>query len=37
MKSVLLVDDSATMLMSLKGSLEISGFRVETAPDGCAG
>ena len=34
MKSVLLVDDSATMLMSLKGSLEISGFRVETAPDG---
>ena len=36
MKSVLLVDDSATMLMSLKGSLEISGFRVETAPDGAA-
>ena len=36
MKSVLLVDDSATMLMSLKGSLEISGFRVETAPDSAA-
>ena len=33
---ILLVDDSATMLMSLKGSLEISGFRVETAPDGAA-
>ncbi|MDQ5898507.1 MAG: hypothetical protein RLZZ592_1236 [Pseudomonadota bacterium] len=36
MKSVLLVDDSTTMLMSLKGTLEISGFRVETAPDGAA-
>ncbi|MGC4080182.1 MAG: response regulator [Rubrivivax sp.] len=34
MKSVFLVDDSATMLMSLKGTLEISGFRVETATDG---
>ena len=27
MKSVFLVDDSATMLMSLKGTLEISGFQ----------
>ena len=33
-KSVFLVDDSATMLMSLKGTLEISGFKVETASDG---
>ena len=34
MKSVLLVDDSATMVMSLKGTLEISGFKVDTAGDG---
>ena len=34
MKHVLLVDDSATMLMSLRGTLEISGFKVETAGDG---
>jgi two-component system chemotaxis response regulator CheY len=34
MKSVFLVDDSATMLMSLKSSLEISGFKVDTAGDG---
>lgn len=34
MKSVFLVDDSATMLMSLKGTLEISGFKVDTAGDG---
>jgi two-component system chemotaxis response regulator CheY len=34
MKSVFLVDDSATMLMSLKGTLEISGFQVTTAADG---
>jgi two-component system chemotaxis response regulator CheY len=34
MKSVFLVDDSATMLMSLKSTLEISGFKVDTAPDG---
>ena len=34
MKSVFLVDDSATMLMSLKGTLEISGYKVETAGDG---
>jgi two-component system, chemotaxis family, chemotaxis protein CheY len=34
MKRVFLVDDSATMLMSLKGTLEISGYKVDTAPDG---
>jgi two-component system chemotaxis response regulator CheY len=34
MKSVFLVDDSATMVMSLKSALEISGFSVETAADG---
>lgn len=34
MKSIFLVDDSATMLMSLKGTLEISGFKVDTAGDG---
>ena len=36
MKSVFLVDDSATMLMSLKGTLEMSGFKVDTAGDGQA-
>ncbi|WP_290871709.1 response regulator [Aquabacterium sp.] len=34
MKTIFLVDDSLTMLMSLKSSLEISGFKVETASDG---
>jgi two-component system chemotaxis response regulator CheY len=34
MKTIFLVDDSATMVMSLKSSLEISGFKVETAADG---
>ena len=34
MKSVFLVDDSSTMLMSLKSTLEISGFKVDTACDG---
>ncbi len=34
MKSVFIVDDSTTMLMSLKSTLEISGFKVETASDG---
>ena len=34
MKSVFLVDDSATMLMSLKGTLEIAGWKTDTAPDG---
>ena len=33
-KTIMIIDDSATMLMSLKGTLEISGFKVETAPDG---
>lgn len=33
-KMVLLVDDSTTMLMSLKTSLEMHGFAVETATDG---
>lgn len=34
MKTILLIDDSATMLMSLQASLKISGFQVETASDG---
>lgn len=34
MKSILVVDDSATMVMSVKGTLEIAGFQVETAADG---
>ncbi|TDP81278.1 two-component system chemotaxis response regulator CheY [Aquabacterium commune] len=34
MKTVLLVDDSATMLMSMKAGLEISGYRVAVAHDG---
>jgi two-component system chemotaxis response regulator CheY len=34
MKTVFVVDDSVTMLMSLQSSLEISGFKVETAGDG---
>jgi len=33
-KQVFIVDDSSTMLMSLKSTLEISGFKVETANDG---
>lgn len=33
-KTILLVDDSATMLMSLSNSLKISGLTVETAGDG---
>ena len=33
-KRILVVDDSATMLMSLRGSLEMSGFKVDTAIDG---
>jgi len=36
MKTVLVVDDSAVMLMSLKQTLEIAGFKVETAGDGQA-
>jgi two-component system chemotaxis response regulator CheY len=34
MKHLLIVDDSATMLMSLKSALEIAGFQVTTAGDG---
>lgn len=33
-KTILLVDDSVTMLMSVKNNLEINGFKVETAEDG---
>jgi len=33
-KTILIVDDSATMIMSLKANLEMSGFKVETAGDG---
>lgn len=33
-KTILVVDDAATMVMSLKASLEIGGFKVETANDG---
>lgn len=33
-KTILIVDDSSTMLMSLKNSLEISGFAVLAAADG---
>jgi two-component system, chemotaxis family, chemotaxis protein CheY len=33
-KTILIVDDSATMLMSVKSNLEIAGFKVETAEDG---
>jgi two-component system chemotaxis response regulator CheY len=33
-KTILIVDDSATMLMSVKGTLEMAGYKVETAEDG---
>jgi two-component system, chemotaxis family, chemotaxis protein CheY len=33
-KSIFLVDDSTTMLMSVRSNLEIAGFKVETAEDG---
>ncbi|MEF8700508.1 MAG: response regulator [Candidatus Accumulibacter sp. UW26] len=33
-KLIFIVDDSATMVMSVKNSLEIAGFKVETAADG---
>ncbi len=33
-KTIMIVDDSSTMLMSLKNSLEIAGFQVLTASDG---
>jgi two-component system chemotaxis response regulator CheY len=34
MTTIFIVDDSATMVMTLKSTLEISGFKVETATDG---
>jgi two-component system chemotaxis response regulator CheY len=34
MKTIFLIDDSATMMMSVKTTLEISGYKVETAADG---
>lgn len=33
-KTIFVVDDSATMLMSVKQTLEMGGFKVETAKDG---
>ena len=33
-KKIFIVDDSATMLMSVKGNLEMNGFEVMTAVDG---
>jgi two-component system chemotaxis response regulator CheY len=33
-KTILIVDDSATMVMSVRSSLEIAGFKVESADDG---
>lgn len=33
-KTVFLIDDSAVMLASVKQTLEIAGFKVETAKDG---
>ncbi|QHL89641.1 response regulator [Sphingomonas changnyeongensis] len=34
-KTILIVDDSATMLMSVRATLEMNGYVVETAADGC--
>lgn len=34
MKTIFLIDDSATMLMSLKNSLQMSGYQIETATNG---
>lgn len=36
-KLIFVVDDSSTMLMSIRSTLEMSGFRVETASDGPQG
>ncbi|MBK5966347.1 two-component system sensor histidine kinase/response regulator [Thiocystis minor] len=33
-KTIMIVDDSATMVLSLKSTLEMNGFKVETAGDG---
>jgi two-component system chemotaxis response regulator CheY len=35
-KVILIVDDSATMLMSVKNSLSLGGYQVETADNGQA-
>lgn len=35
-KTIMIVDDSATMLMSLRSTLEMNGYNVETASDGQA-
>ena len=35
-KTILIVDDSATMVMSVRSTLEMNGFKVETASDGVA-
>ncbi|MDD0839796.1 response regulator [Curvibacter sp. HBC61] len=35
-KNILVVDDSATMTLSLKSSLELNGFKVDSASDGFA-
>jgi two-component system chemotaxis response regulator CheY len=35
-KTIMIVDDSATMLMSLRSTLEMNGFAVESASDGQA-
>jgi two-component system chemotaxis response regulator CheY len=34
MKTIFVVDDSSTMVMSVKNTLEMAGFKVETAVDG---
>lgn len=36
-KTILVIDDSATMVMSLQASLEMAGFQVRTASDGVKG
>lgn len=36
-KTILVVDDSGTMVLSLKNNLEIAGFAVQTASDGVKG
>lgn len=35
-KTIMIVDDSATMLLSLRSTLEMNGFKVESASDGQA-
>ena len=36
-KKILIIDDSETMIMSIKSILEMGGFEVETAGDGAEG